>query len=87
MEQLPAPTPKADGRGAPLENLVSNYGDSYVNDPYLHDEVINFRRWEWNDMYTSLDKKVKENLEYLDTYRLQAEAYLVNKNTKKLYHN
>lgn len=83
MEQLPAPTPKADGRGAPLENLVSNYGDSYVNDPYLHDEVINFRRWEWNDMYTSLDKKVKENPEYLDTYRLQAEAYLVNKEYKE----
>lgn len=79
MEKLDAPTAKADGRGAPLENLVSNYGESYVNDPYLHDEVINFRKWEWNAMYTSLDRKAKERPDYLDTYRLQAEAYLVNK--------
>lgn len=82
MERLEAPTPKQNGRGEPLEKLVSDYGDSYINDPYLHDEVVYFRRWQWKEMYSSLDAKAKEKPDYLDTYRLQAEAYLVNKEYK-----
>lgn len=82
MERLEAPTPKQNGRGEPLEKLVSNYGESYINDPYLHDEVVYFRRWQWKEMYSSLDAKAKERPDYLDTYRLQAEAYLVNKEYK-----
>ena len=82
MERLEAPTPKQNGRGEPLEKLVSDYGDSYINDPYLHDEVVYFRRWQWKEMYSSLDAKAKERPDYLDTYRLQAEAYLVNKEYK-----
>ena len=44
MERLEAHTTKQNGRGEPLEKLVSDYGDSYINDPYLHDEVVCFRR-------------------------------------------
>ena len=82
-KELPAPTAKKNGRGEPIEHLISNYEDTYLNDPYLHDQVINFRRWEWKEMYESLDKKAQERPDYLDTYRLQAEVYLVNKNYKE----
>ena len=80
---LPAPKGKADGRGEPIENLVIKYAQDYANDPYLKDDVTNFRRWYWQAMYASLDKKVKERPEYLNTYRLQAEAYLINKEYKE----
>lgn len=83
--ELPAPGAKADGRGEPLENLISNYGDSYVNDSVLSEDVIRFRRWEWQDLYKSLDLKAQENPDYLNTYRLQAEVYLVNKNYKEAF--
>lgn len=81
--ELPAPGGKADGRGEPLEKLISNYGDSYVNDSILSEDVIRFRRWEWRELYKSLDKKAQENPYHLKTYRLQAEVYLVNKNYKE----
>lgn len=79
-EVLAMPAAKEDGRGEPLEKLVSDYGNSYINDPYLTNEVINFRRWEWGAMYQSLNQKALATPDYLDTYRLQVEAYLVNKN-------
>lgn len=75
---LPAPIPKADGRGAAIEHLQPEYAKSYENDPYLQDLVINYRSWEWNEMYAELDQKAKENPDHLNTYRLQADAYLVN---------
>ncbi|MCQ6282840.1 ElyC/SanA/YdcF family protein [Bacillus sp. EB600] len=77
---LPAPAPKADGRGAAIEHLQPEYAKSYENDPYLHDHVIEYRSWGWNAMYTELDQKAKENPDNLNTYRLQADAYLVNSN-------
>ncbi|HHW7518643.1 YdcF family protein [Mannheimia haemolytica] len=76
---LPAPKGKEDGRGAPIEHLVIQYAPDYVDDPYLKEDVLNFRRWYWQAMYASLDQKVKEKPTYLNTYRLQAEAYFVNK--------
>ncbi|MFA9488608.1 MULTISPECIES: YdcF family protein [unclassified Mannheimia] len=76
---LPAPKGKEDGRGVPIEHLVIQYAPDYINDPYLKEEVLNFRRWYWQAMYASLDKKVKEKPHYLNTYRLQVEAYLINK--------
>ncbi|WP_155963029.1 ElyC/SanA/YdcF family protein [Streptococcus ruminantium] len=83
--ELPAPGAKADGRGEPLEKLISNYGDSYANDSILSEDVTRFRRWEWQDLYKSLDQKAQENPDYLNTYRLQAEVYLVNKNYKEAF--
>lgn len=83
--ELPAPGAKDDGRGEPLEKLISNYGDSYANDSILSEDVVRFRRWEWQDLYKSLDQKAQENPDYLNTYRLQAEVYLVNKNYKEAF--
>ncbi|GHH99733.1 ElyC/SanA/YdcF family protein [Neobacillus kokaensis] len=77
---LPAPAPKADGRGTAIEHLLPEYAKSYENDPYLHDQVIEYRSWGWKAMYTELDQKAKENPDNLNTYRLQADAYLVNSN-------
>lgn len=76
---LPAPKGKEDGRGVPIEHLVIQYAPDYIDDPYLKEDVLNFRRWHWQAMYASLDRKVKEKPTYLNTYRLQAEAYFVNK--------
>lgn len=84
-EVLPAPGAKDDGRGEPLEKLISNYGDSYVNDEILKDDVVRFRRWEWQELYKSLDQKAKENPDHLNIYRLQAEVYLVNKNYREAF--
>lgn len=82
-EELKMPEPKEDGRGEAIEDLQSNYGEACVNDSYLTEDVIHFRRWEWERLYSSLDQKVKEEPEYLDTYRLQAEIYLVNQHYKE----
>ncbi|EPZ00038.1 autotransporter domain-containing protein [Mannheimia haemolytica] len=76
---LPAPIAKADGRGEAIENLVVKYASDYLNDIYLKEDVIRFRRWQWQDLYTSLDLKTKQKPDYLNTYRLQAEAYFINK--------
>lgn len=84
-EELPAPGAKDDGRGEPLEKLISNYGDSYVADPILNEDVVRFRRWEWQALYQSLDQKAKANPDHLNTYRLQAEVYLVNKNYREAF--
>jgi uncharacterized SAM-binding protein YcdF (DUF218 family) len=77
---LPPPAPKADGRGAAIQHLQPKYAKSFENDPYLHDQVINYRSWEWNAMYTELDQKAKENPNHLNTYRLQADVYGLNSN-------
>lgn len=78
QEPLPAPAPKPDGRGAAMDGQQPDYARSYAADPYLQKEVQQYRRWQWKDMYTSLDDKAKERPDYLDTYRLQADAYQVN---------
>lgn len=84
-EDLPMPEAKENGRGEPLVPLISDYGNSYIEDPFLKDDVLRFRRWDWNELYSSLDKKVQENPEHLDTYRLQAEIYLVNKKYREAF--
>lgn len=82
-EQLVAPGSKENGRGEPIENLVSNYGESYINDELLREDVIRFRRWEWKELYESLNEKANNYPNHLNIYRLQAEVYLVNKNYKE----
>ncbi len=77
-EELAMPIPKEQGRGEPIENLVPKYAEEYLEDPLLKDSVIAYRRWEWNKVYSGLDTIVKENPDYLDAYRLQADAYLIN---------
>ncbi|NYS49407.1 YdcF family protein [Streptococcus danieliae] len=84
-EDLPMPEAKENGRGEPLLPLISDYGNSYIEDPFLKEDVLRFRRWDWNELYSSLDKKVQENPEHLDTYRLQAEIYLVNKKYREAF--
>lgn len=81
--QLAIPGSKENGRGKPIENLVSNYGESYINDELLKEDVIRFRRWEWKELYISLNEKVTKYPKNLNIYRLQAEIYLVNKNYKE----
>lgn len=78
-QPLPPPSAKPDGRGVAIENLVVRYGADYENDPYLKDDVVLFRRWQWQALYDSLQKKTQERPDHLDTYRLQAEAYFINK--------
>ncbi|MDN5563684.1 MAG: hypothetical protein L0G49_07920 [Luteococcus sp.] len=78
QDPLPAPKAKADGRGEAMDGQQPDYARSYVRDPFLHAEVIQYRRWQWNAMYSSLDAKAKSKPDYLDTYRLQADAYQVN---------
>lgn len=80
---LPAPEGKEAGRGRPIEDLVVRYGADYEDDPYLRDQVVQFRRWEWKDLYVELDEKAGERPDYLSTYRLQVEAYLINKNYRE----
>lgn len=82
-EHLIAPGSKDNGRGEPIENLVSNYGESYINDELLREDVIRFRRWEWKELYESLNEKANNYPKHLNIYRLQAEVYLVNKNYKE----
>lgn len=82
-EQLVAPGSKENGRGEPIEKLVSNYGESYINDELLKEDVIRFRRWEWKELYASLNEKAINYPNHLNVYRLQAEVYLVNKNYKE----
>lgn len=77
-EECAMPIPKEQGRGEPLEDLVPQYAEEYLADPLLKDSVIAFRRWEWNKVYSGLDTVVRENPDYLDAYRLQAEVYLIN---------
>lgn len=77
-EEQPMPIPKEQGRGEPIESLVPMYAEEYIDDPLLKDIVVAFRRWEWNKVYAGLDQIVEEDPDYLDAYRLQAEAYLIN---------
>lgn len=77
-EECAMPIPKEQGRGEPLEDLVPQYAEEYLEDPLLKDSVIAFRRWEWNKVYSGLDTVVRENPDHLDAYRLQAEVYLIN---------
>ncbi|MGW1677490.1 ElyC/SanA/YdcF family protein [Saccharopolyspora sp. NPDC002376] len=72
------PKPKADGRGTAMDGMQPDYARSYARGTQLTDEVVNYRRWEWNQMYTSLDVQQKATPDDLDVYRLQADAYLVN---------
>ena len=46
-EDLPMPEAKENGRGEPLVPLISDYGNSYIEDPFLKDDVLRFRRWDW----------------------------------------
>lgn len=78
-EELAMPISKEQGRGEPIENLVPKYAEEYLDDPLLKDSVIAYRRWEWNKVYSGLDTIVKENPDHLDVYRLQADAYLINR--------
>lgn len=72
------PTPDASSaRGTDIENLVTLYAQSYENDEYLKDDVVLFRRWQWEALYNSLAQKAKDNPRWLNTYRLQAEVYLI----------
>ncbi|OOF66035.1 YdcF family protein [Rodentibacter sp. Ppn85] len=80
---IEAPKGKETGRGEAIEHLVVKYAQDYENDPYLRDDVKAFRHWEWQKLYRSLDQKVKEKPDYLNTYRLQAEAYLINKDYRQ----
>ncbi|MFE4920746.1 ElyC/SanA/YdcF family protein [Streptomyces sp. NPDC056661] len=75
---LPMPAPKADGRGAVMDGMQPDYARSYARDPELADEVVEYRRWQWSQMYPSLDARQKAAPDDLDVYRLQADAYLVN---------
>ena len=68
------------GRGKAMEDLVPMYAEEYVDDPVLKQAVTYFRRWEWTQLYRELDEIVTEDPDYLDAYRLQAEAYMINKN-------
>ena len=68
----------ASSRGEEIEHLVPMYATAYENDEYLQNEIKLFRQWQWFDLYTSLDEKTKEYPDHLNTYRLQAEAYLTN---------
>ncbi|SDW46366.1 DUF218 domain-containing protein [Saccharopolyspora shandongensis] len=61
-----------------MDGMQPDYARSYARDTQLADEVVNYRRWEWNQMYTSLDAQQKATPDDLDVYRLQADAYLVN---------
>ncbi|MFE7394838.1 ElyC/SanA/YdcF family protein [Streptomyces sp. NPDC057582] len=75
---LPMPKPKADGRGAAMDDMVPGYAASYRDDPTLLPFAVDYQRWLWTDMYAGLDALVKAQPDYLDAYRLQADAYLVN---------
>ena len=76
--EVDMPTPDVSShRGEEIEELVVKYGQSYENDEYLKDDVVLFRRWQWEALYNSLAQKAKDNPRYLNTYRLQAEAYLI----------
>lgn len=77
-DPIEMPEPKPDGRGGEIEHLHTQYGESYVEDSYLENAVIAARQWRWSDAYNELNNKAKENPNYLDVYRLQAELYLVN---------
>ncbi|MEV5541866.1 ElyC/SanA/YdcF family protein [Saccharopolyspora shandongensis] len=77
------PKPKADGRGSAMDGMQPDYARSYARESQLAGEVVNYRRWEWNQMYTSLDAQQKATPDNLDVYRLQADAYLVNSTYKE----
>ena len=79
-EEMSMPIPNKAGRGEPMEDLIPMYAEEYAEDPVLKEAVLQFRRWDWPAMYKNLDDIVTENPEYLDAYRLQAEAYMINKN-------
>lgn len=77
-DPVPTPTPDVDSyRGSEIENLVVQYAQSYENDDYLKEDVVLFRQWQWSELYADLERKAEENPRYLNTYRLQAEVYLI----------
>ena len=78
-EEVDMPIPGKPGRGKAMEDLVPMYAEEYVDDPVLKQAVTYFRRWEWTQLYRELDEIVTEDPDYLDAYRLQAEAYMINK--------
>ena len=78
-EKVDMPIPEKSGRGKEMEDLVPMYAEEYVDDPILKQAVTYFRRWEWTQLYRELDEIVTEDPDYLDAYRLQAEAYMINK--------
>ena len=65
-------------RGTQIENLIPKYATSYEDDKFLEAPIKQFRQWQWFDLYTTLDEKTKEEPKHLNTYRLQAEVYLIN---------
>ena len=77
-EDTGMPTPSvSSSRGEKIENLIVKYGASYENDEYLKEDVVLFRQWQYEKLYNDLVQKAKDNPRYLNTYRLQAEVYLI----------
>lgn len=79
-EECAMPIPGRQGRGEPMEKLIPQYAEEYLDDPYLSEAVVNFRRWEWSAAYSKADAVVQDNPDYLDAYRFQAEMYMINQN-------
>ncbi len=77
-QPLPVPAIEDGGRGVAMDAMVPAYGASYTKVPYLRRDVVAYRRWRWRTLHTSLDAKTRANPSYLNTYRLAADAYLVN---------
>ncbi|MFD9905931.1 YdcF family protein [Streptomyces sp. NPDC059063] len=75
---LPVPAPRPDGRGAAMDDMRPHYARSYARHTNLADDVVAYRRWQWTQLYTSLDAQRRATPDDLDVYRLQADAYLVN---------
>lgn len=81
-DSVPMPVPPEQGRGEAIEHLIPMYGADYENDPLFKDTVTAFRRWQWNVVYRNLDDFVTADPENLDTYRFQAEVYLIGSQYK-----
>lgn len=72
---LPVPTPPPDGRGAALDGLRPWTARSYARDPRLAVAVVHLRRWEAAAFYQHLVEEISHDPDFLDAYRLLAEAY------------
>lgn len=72
---LPVPPPPPDGRGLALDGLRPWAARSYARDPRLAKAVVHLRRWEAAAFYQHLDHEISRDTDFLDAYRLLAEAY------------
>lgn len=80
LRPLPAPEAWPDGEGVYTPGQQPHYARSYIQDPFLLDQVLKYRQARWAELYRDLERKLSQRPEHLDTYRLQADAYLVNLN-------